>query len=109
MMRNWEAASQQPAAADVANAVDAVRANYAEAQQPQQAQTEQQQPQPQQADVHPDVLAALQYEHVRDALAKEVAAAEEARQSYANGLRAKCPNCGCGFVRDVPRISERPD
>ena len=83
--------AKYPGIDEMAAKVEAARQEYAQHQQGQQPPqveqpqpVEQQQPQqPEQIDgVHPDVVAALQNEHVRNALAAEVAQAEQSRQAY---------------------------
>jgi hypothetical protein len=83
--------AKYPAPDEIAAKIDAARQEYAQGQQPPveqpPAQTAEQQPveqpQPEQIDgVHPDVVAALQNENVRNAIAAEVAQTEQARQAY---------------------------
>jgi hypothetical protein len=96
-LRNSEVAEQGVTATEVASAIDSVRSNYWQPQQPEQAQLEQPnqpptepQPEPvaeqtqQPADgVDPEVRAALENPKVRAALEAEVSAVETARQQYA--------------------------
>jgi hypothetical protein len=88
-------AAQQQHDAELANQIDNARIEFnlnnnpelrAQLEAAQQQQTQPQQPaqQPaQQSGIHPDVEAALQNQHVRQAIEAELAQVEQARQQYA--------------------------
>jgi hypothetical protein len=117
--RAFEQAAQQPMQAEVANAIDQARNTYAQLQQPTEAQSQPQPEQPeapaqqtqqpqhdqQQGDVHPDVLAALQNEHVRAALAKEIAQVEEARAQFATAARTAAQLSAAALFSNEPHLA----
>jgi hypothetical protein len=110
MVREWESANAQPQPAEVAAAVDDVRAHVAEASQTaeQPAQTAETQ-QPQAVDgVHPDVIKALENEHVRNALAQEVAQVSAARDQYAEATRAALQLSAVNLYSSFPELAKVP-
>jgi hypothetical protein len=88
--RTQDVNAKYPGIDEMAAKIDAARKEYQQGPNPPQLEepqpVEAQQPeqqQPEQIDgVHPDVVAALQNEHVRNALSAEVQQAEQARQAY---------------------------
>jgi hypothetical protein len=115
MVREYEAASQQPAPEVVASAVDQIRAANNGEPQPQQpselndqARAHMAAEQAQQDDVHPDVRAALQNEHVREALAKEVASVEQARAQYAASARGAAQLAAASLLASFPELAQVP-
>jgi hypothetical protein len=115
-IRQWEAASQQPQPADEAAAVDALRAQYGQQQAEAPSELNDQarahmaaeEPQQQPDGIHPDVRAALENEHVREALAREVASVEAARQQYAQGARQAAQVAGAALLSSFPELARVP-
>jgi hypothetical protein len=109
-------AAQQQHDAELANQIDNARIEFnlnnnpelrAQLEAAQQQQTQPQQPaqQPaQQSGIHPDVEAALQNQHVRQAIEAELAQVEQARQQYA---AVTMQNVILNFV-DLHPISSTP-
>ena len=116
MMREYEAAQQQPPQSDIAAAIDDVRNQYsanpqpqaqtAEAQQtpeqPQAQSTEQPQAQP---GIDPEVSAALNNPKIRAAISAEVEAAENARQQFAQSARTAAQVTAAALLSQHPEIA----
>jgi hypothetical protein len=127
-VRELDIASQLPDPADIAARIDAARGEYFLNQQarqqpdPQLAQTAEQQPaaaevpqdpaeirQQQQIDgVHPDVLVALQNEHVRSALQAEINSVEQARAQFANAARDAARVSAAAVLAQAPELANIP-
>lgn len=110
--QEWENA-QQP----LGPAVDAVREAYANIQQPQQPQQQTaearqpqlEQPQQQQPDIDPEIRAALENPKIREALSKEVSAAENARAQYAQATLAASRVAASALLSDHPELAQLSD
>ena len=117
MMREYEAALQQPQTADIAAAIDGVRNQYSTNPQPQQPEAQAQTTeQPQQAQqpaqpplpdgVDPEIAAALQASpKLRSAIEAELATVEQSRAQYAQSARAAAQITAAALLSNFPEIA----
>jgi hypothetical protein len=114
-VREADIAAQSPMVGEVQTAIDHVRDQYVqgqlgiEQQQPEAQQTQPQVEQPQVEGVHPDVVAALQNENVRNALAAEVAQVEQARAAYAQQAHAAAQVSAASVLANFPELANVPN
>jgi hypothetical protein len=114
-VREQDLASQLPDPADIAARIDAVRGEYynpqtqppqADAQTPEQTQQQAQPAEQQTQDgIHPDVHAALQNIHVREALTRELATVEQARGTYAQASRQAAQVAAAAVLSQWPSLA----
>jgi hypothetical protein len=112
MVREWEAASQQPQPADEAAAIDALRAAN-NGQQPQaEAPSEFNDKaradlaaEQQQSDIDPEIAQALSNPKIRAALEAEVNAAEQSRAQYAQATRQAAQLSAAALLSFAPELN----
>jgi hypothetical protein len=107
-LREQELNAQTPDPAEVANAIDAARAEYLQQPaQPEAQQQPQEQPQQQPVDdgIDPEIRQALENPKVRAALEAEVASVEQARQQYVSATRTAAQLSAAALFSQFPELS----